>query len=332
MEIFLISDNIVLEIIGSQLYVIQGDKKTPVNPANLERIWVHREIDFPAAVLQELLTQRVELVIQTDGGKPLGFLCPWLHPKGAKGRQAQPLFAWSQEAQNWMAHWLLRKHQAQLYWLSQLDRLPACKEWDKFKALLNIQLAFDPLALLPGVMQEAYMMRLYLRVLDSLLPEQFKFKKRSRQPALDPFNALLNYAYGIFYGMVEGALRRNGLDPYIGFLHEERDGDPALVFDVIEAYRPWADEVCIRLVLEDDLDAKEDFQHLEKGGIWLAGGGKEKLISRLMDFLDAPPRLDGLKSPSRKQQIFADAKALQNRIAVWEPPMLDGFSDPFSNY
>ena len=45
--------------------------------------------------------------------------------------------------------------------------------------------------------------------------------------------------------MVEKAIIRVGLDPYIGFLHGMARGGKAFLFDVIEMYRPWVEELII---------------------------------------------------------------------------------------
>ncbi len=53
----------------------------------------------------------------------------------------------------------------------------------------------------------------------------------------DPFNASLNYGYGILYCQVERAVVLAGLDPYGGFIHADRPGKPSLVLDLIEEFR-----------------------------------------------------------------------------------------------
>jgi CRISPR-associated protein Cas1 len=41
------------------------------------------------------------------------------------------------------------------------------------------------------------------------MPEEYRFTGRSRQPATDAFNAMLDYSYGVFYSLLETtAVRR----------------------------------------------------------------------------------------------------------------------------
>jgi CRISPR-associated protein Cas1 len=87
---------------------------------------------------------------------------------------------------------------------------------------------------------EAQSARLYFALLAELIPPAWRFEGRSRNPALDPFNCYLNYAYGVLYGRVEKACILAGLDPYVGFLHVDGHGRKALVFDLIEPFRHLA--------------------------------------------------------------------------------------------
>ncbi|MGC8798574.1 MAG: CRISPR-associated endonuclease Cas1 [candidate division WOR-3 bacterium] len=85
-------------------------------------------------------------------------------------------------------------------------------------------------------------------------------------PAQDEFNALLNYAYGILYSRVEKACVIAGLDPYVGIIHTDNYNKKSLVFDIIENYRVWAEEVVINLFASRRVK-KEQFDRLHNGMI-----------------------------------------------------------------
>ncbi len=61
----------------------------------------------------------------------------------------------------------------------------------------------------------------------------------------DPFNACLNYCYGILYSLVEKACILSGLDPYVGFLHTDNYNKKSLVFDLIELFRIYGEQTAI---------------------------------------------------------------------------------------
>ena len=65
----------------------------------------------------------------------------------------------------------------------------------------------------------------------------FYFKGREKRPPKDPINAMLSYGYSLLTNEVVNELIRVGLDPYIGFLHSNVYGRPALALDLMEEFR-----------------------------------------------------------------------------------------------
>ncbi len=75
----------------------------------------------------------------------------------------------------------------------------------------------------------------YFGVLDHMIlnqKEAFFFHGRSRRPPLDPFNALLSFAYSLLAHDCASALESVGLDSYAGFLHRDRPGRTSLALDL----------------------------------------------------------------------------------------------------
>ena len=81
--------------------------------------------------------------------------------------------------------------------------------------------------------------RHYWQAIASILPSELGFSGRDQQ-GLDPFNAALNYGYGILYSVCERALLLAGLDPYLGVLHSIKSGKPSLTLDFVEMFRAIA--------------------------------------------------------------------------------------------
>jgi CRISPR-associated endonuclease Cas1 len=65
--------------------------------------------------------------------------------------------------------------------------------------------------------------------------------------ATHPVNAMLNYAYRMLESQVRISTVALGLDPTIGFLHANREGRVALVYDLMEPLRPKVDRVVLSL-------------------------------------------------------------------------------------
>jgi len=126
--------------------------------------------------------------------------------------------------------------------------------------------------------------RIYFEKLAAVMPAAFKFKGRSRRPARDPFNAVLNYCYGILYSRVEHASILAGLDPFIGFLHADNYGQPSLVFDLIEPFRIYAEKISVSLFTSRRM--KEEFVDRSDQAVTLNDRGKPLVIGALNDHLE----------------------------------------------
>lgn len=153
--------------------------------------------------------------------------------------------------------------------------------------------------------------RIYFGIISQLMPEAYTFSGRSRNPAKDEFNCLLNYAYGVLYGIVERSCLLAGLDPYIGLLHTDNYNKKSLVFDLIENYRCWADETVITLFAEEKVCA-ELFRKLENG-LFLEKPGKAILIEALNTYLDKSIRYHH-RNIKRRDIVQFDCHSLANLL------------------
>lgn len=112
--------------------------------------------------------------------------------------------------------------------------------------------------------------KLYFCVFDDLILQQkedFRFEERSRRPPLDNTNALLSFLYTLLTNDVASALEVVGLDPYVGFLHQDRPGRPSLALDLMEELRPvFADRLALSLINRRQVTGR-GFTCKESGGV-----------------------------------------------------------------
>ncbi len=153
--------------------------------------------------------------------------------------------------------------------------------------------------------------RTYWAAVSLLLPVHHRFEGRSRNPGKDPFNCLLNYSYGMLYGIVERACLLSGLDPYIGFIHTDHYNKPSLIFDLIEQYRIWADETVLGLFSARKI--KQDQFDKLKNGLTLNKEGKAILIQAFTDYLDTAIRYRG-RNITRRDSIQFDLHRIANDL------------------
>ena len=130
---------------------------------------------------------------------------------------------------------------------------------------------------------EGMVARNYWLILAEIFDKKWKFEGRligkTGRPmgATDPINALFNYGYSILESQCWRAINANGLDPYIGFVHQMTAGKYPLVYDLQEPFR-WLVDVAIIDALEKGTFTKKDFIRTDNYVIRLSSAGTKKLL------------------------------------------------------
>ena len=104
--------------------------------------------------------------------------------------------------------------------------------------------------------------REYFGAIATLLSEDWKFSGRNRRPPTDPMNALLSFGYALLRSQVTAAVHIAGLDPYIGYLHEVHHGQPAMVLDLMEEFRPLVTDNVVLAAINNKAIRPEDFTEM----------------------------------------------------------------------
>lgn len=123
--------------------------------------------------------------------------------------------------------------------------------------------------------------RVYYSVFNNLILgfEEFRFNGRSRRPPMDPVNAMLSFAYSLLAGLVTGGLESAGLDPYIGCLHVERSGRPAMSLDLMEELRPILADRFVLSLINRKMVKGSDFITGEDGAVRMTDQFRKKFLS-----------------------------------------------------
>lgn len=122
--------------------------------------------------------------------------------------------------------------------------------------------------------------RVYFGVFSTLLRAKgFEFSGRVRRPPADPVNALLSFAYVLLASECASALAGVGLDPYVGFLHQDRPGRKSLALDLMEELRaPLADRFVLTLINRGQMKL-EDFVTEASGAVRLKDDARKALLT-----------------------------------------------------
>jgi CRISPR-associated protein Cas1 len=125
----------------------------------------------------------------------------------------------------------------------------------------------------------------YWQSISRIIPSEFNFNERSGRYASDPFNAMLNYGYGILEGECWRAIHYSGLDPYGGFLHADRPGKASMVFDLMEEFRQQIVDKTVIKIFSLGQVKPEDFT-LENGICKMTDNPRKLLLNELLNKLE----------------------------------------------
>ncbi len=90
----------------------------------------------------------------------------------------------------------------------------------------------------------------------------------SNRKAIDPANAVLNYAYGVLEGQCRRALAAYGFDATCGILHSSKGYRDSLVYDLMEPFRPIVDALVLDFLCSSTFHIG-DFTKVSDGSIRL---------------------------------------------------------------
>lgn len=306
----------------NDLFVIStADGKQSVPPDKVTSISISKAARITSDAVLLAIKHQVDILFVNEQGMPEGRVWSIQYGSISNLRRAQLDFMYSPAVIPWVQQLLMQKINGQAALLLALQPPPqqlAAHNMVRF-AVNSIEDYKNKIIgcqgetisdVAPSIRGwEGAASKKYFTTIGKLLPNEYAFETRNRQPATDIFNAMLNYAYGILYGKVEGALIKAGLDPYAGIFHRDEYNRPALVYDVIEQFRVWMDYVVIQLCREKAIPADCFFKDEDTGGIRLEALGKRILIQSVNDYLSEIILMDG-KERSRLTHIDLQAQTL----------------------
>ena len=297
-------------------------EKRHIASQKISSILVSRGAAMSTDAIILAMKNNIDIVVLEGNGHPVGRF--WHSRPGSttKIRKRQLEASLNEQGLEFVKDWIGTKLQNQVDFLKRLKKHREQKaEWlqeriDKIEDLRKkiITLTGSKIMQIDETIRglEGTAGRIYFEVLSDSLTSRYQFSGRSFRPAQDPFNAFLNYAYGILYSRVEKALVIAGLDPFVGFMHRDDYNTKSMVFDFIEPYRTYADEVIFKLFSAK----KVNDAHCDEitNGYSLNAGGKNLLIEHFMKFFEEDKIRYKGKNQTRANALQMDAHHFANRL------------------
>jgi CRISPR-associated protein Cas1 len=305
---------------GNCFLVKKEDKSFEVAVSKVSSILITTAAYITTDAIKLAVDNNIDIVFLDAHGEPYGRV--W-HPKlGSTNliRRRQLEIYDTSEGLNLAKEWGIRKLNNQIDLLSRLKKTREEQREEIGAYIRELEHSREQMKRLRGNIEarrqdilglEGKASRAYFEAVSSIMPERYRFQSRSRNPAKDEFNALLNYGYGVLYSLVEKACIIAGLDPYIGFLHTDSYNKKSLVFDIIEMFRVYVDETVVYLFTRR-MVRDEYFERLEQG-LGLSKEGKAALIEAINRALDEPLEYRGRKV-KRRNTIQMECHRIANGL------------------
>ncbi|MBO3808968.1 MAG: CRISPR-associated endonuclease Cas1 [Candidatus Brockarchaeota archaeon] len=257
-----------------------GEKMVEIAAGNISQVLIaSRGVSMSSAFLRLMLKHRVDFVILSGFGSPLGRLTG--KKGGAIELRKNQVQAQSDERGKHLAKQFAKGklvNQSKLLKSLAKNRRSTKPELaSKLEEASRIVLEFvnliekvdtaPPLERVRAEVMsaEARGADAYWEAIGLVFNEYVEFPKRMKRFDMpkDPVNVFLNYGYGLLASDVWMAVEHSALEPYAGFLHKDSPRRPALVMDLMEEFRqPVVDRIVLRLVS----NLKEKAQSLVEEG------------------------------------------------------------------
>lgn len=326
MQLVLDTHGLVVKKRNDCFWIVAGETERQISPLKITSISVTADCLLSTAAIELAVEHGIPVFFVDHFGAVKAQLWSAAFTGLPEVRKKQSFFDNHDDAAQWLADLYLlktKRQQENLVWIN--SRSHSTQAWQE--AMQETENALSELSTAGKIplqdakerllVIEAQVAKAYWQAVSESLPAEWRFEKRSRRPALDPFNAALNYGYGMLYRIVESATFAAALDPYMGVLHAEEYNTPTLTFDLIEPFRPWLDQVVITCFMEHQFTPTH-FEPFKEG--WkLAKPGKAFWIPYFDAWIKEKTQDGEGKNTSRRNHIYAFAAAFALFLKTWKP-------------
>ncbi len=305
---------------GQMFEILAGKEKHKFSGKKISSFIITTGVHISSDAVELALQNNIDILMLDKYGRPIGRFWHARMGSTARIRRAQLMLSMDPSAMETGLIWVVDKFTWQIEFLEKMRTRRTRLSAEITSAIESLNESLEKVSNLKGTLEErrnevlgieGAAGKVYWDIFAKFVPPQFAFKGRSRQPAKDEFNALINYGYGVLYGLVEKAVIVAGLDPYIGFVHTDHYNKISLVFDVIEKYRIWIDQTILKL-FSKKLIKKDMFEKLANG-YTLAKEGKQALVPAINEYLDETQKYRG-RNVSRRDIIQKDLHRFAQQI------------------
>jgi CRISPR-associated protein Cas1 len=300
---------------GNRFIIDRKENKEEFSADNVDQIIISRASSLSTDAVKLAIENNIDIVYLDHFGMPIGRIYPCRLGGTTLTRRKQAEISKSEKSMNLVKLIVSAKIKNQICLLKSLRKT---RENIDFSS--EVKSLEDSLARIKAIKSnpnhetkdnimgiEGSCSNQYFFCLSKILP----FKERQHE-AKDPFNAMLNYGYGILYSETEKSCILAGLDPYLGFLHSDRYGKPSMVLDIIEQFRqPIVDRAIITLFAQKQVTDSDT--EISGNSLLLTKEGRKKVSETVLERLHAKINYNG-KEMSFQSIMLEQARSIARYI------------------
>lgn len=247
----------------------------------LESISIFGHAQISTQCVQKCLSQGISIAYYSKGGSYFGRLHSTGHVKVERQRIQAGLIH-SNLALSLSKKIITSKIHNQIVVLKRYARSQKIDFSNECVAMAASQKNIEKCETVSQIMgYEGNAAKIYFKCLGKLVPPEFSFEKRSRRPPKDSFNSMLSLGYSILLNEIYGKIENRGLNPYFGFMHEDRENHPTLASDLMEEWRAViVDSLVMGLVTGHEITKEHFIQGIDDPGIYLTKDGMRIFIQK----------------------------------------------------
>ncbi len=248
--------------------IVRNDSREIVEEIGLdeiENVLIFGQSQLTTQLLKKLSLKKINTHFFTDNGRYIATVDSGREENFTKQEQQAKAHFNIPFRTNMARRMLSSKVQNQMNLLKAFDQENLLDEEDyqRFsRALKQISLA-ESIHEMMGY--EGKCAKSYFYFLGLLVPEPFAFSGRTRRPAMDCFNSLLNFGYSILYSFMIGMVRKAGLSQGFAMIHENYGHHASLASDLMEEWRPVIVDDLVMTMLGNGSIGQDSFAKTEEG-------------------------------------------------------------------
>ena len=285
MDVYVLTQYSSISRSGEYFVIKNPEKEQSLSPHKIKTILVSSKCSITSDAIVLANKNNIDIIVLDEYGNPYGRFWYCRFGSTAKIRYAQIMIFNEDAGLDIAKNWILEKIDSSINHLKKLEYKRKDKSEFISGKIDGLKFYKQKINELSGNKNEVKDRirgyegnagKTYYQTISELLPSEYKFSNRTTRPAKDPYNAFINYGFGILYSKVEKAIIVAGLDPFVGIIHSDDYAKKSLVFDMIESYRYLVWETAFSLFSRKQVNQS----HYDKkdGGVSLNKEGK-KLIS-----------------------------------------------------